>query len=378
MDRAERRAVAGLSLLYGLRLLGMYMVLPVLALHAAKLEGATPLLIGLSVGCYGLAQGVLQVPLGALGDRFGRRRILAFGLLLFAAGSLMAAMATDIWQLIAGRVLQGSGAIASTLIALIADLTRPQVRARAIGSIGAAVALSFGVGMVVGPFFAARFGVPSLFWLMAILPCLGAIYVVVAVPKPTDLSHSSESEFHKADLGQLLVSSAFIRLNFGIFALHMMTTALFVAGPRLLSLHVAPARHGLVYLALIPLGMVALRLASRRSDRSGRPREAILLAGMFVIVANLLLFTGPERLGFFLGAVMLAIMAVALAEPAMPTLLSRIAPPESRGTAGGLFHSFEFMGSFVGGALGGWFLERPSTLGAILMVIAVGWTLLAW
>ncbi|HEX9641806.1 MAG TPA: hypothetical protein VGB13_10900, partial [Candidatus Krumholzibacteria bacterium] len=137
---------------------------------------------------------------------------------------------------------------------------------------------------------------------MAILPCLGATYVVVAVPRPTDLSHSSESEFHMAGLGQLLLNSAFIRLNFGIFALHVMTTAIFVAGPRLLSLHVAPARHGLVYLALIPAGLVALRLASRRGDRSGRPREAILLAGVFVI---------------------LAIMAVALAGPAMPTLLSR-------------------------------------------------------
>jgi predicted MFS family arabinose efflux permease len=213
---------------------------------------------------------------------------------------------------------------------------------------------------------------------MAVLPSLGAIYVVTAVPRPPDLSHSSESEFHTADLGQLLRSAAFLRLNFGIFALHVMTTALFVAGPRLLSLHVSPGKHGLVYLTLIPMGMVALRIASRRNDRSGRPREAILLAGLFVILGNLLLYTGPQRLYFFLGAVMFAVMAVALAEPAMPTLLSRIAPPESRGTAGGLFHSFEFMGSFAGGALGGWFLERPSTLGGILLAIAIGWTLLAW
>jgi len=378
METRERRAVTGLAVLYGLRLLGMYMVLPVLALHAAELDGATSLRIGLSVGCYGLAQGVFQVPLGALGDRFGRRRILALGLFVFAAGSVVCARATDIEMLILGRTLQGAGAIASTLVALIADLTRPSVRARGMASIGAAVALSFGLGMVVGPFMAAKLGVPSLFWLMAILPALGAVYVLVGIPRPTDLARSSETEWHRGDVSQLLRTTTVLRLNTGIFSLHVMTTALFVVGPRILALHVEPSRHGLVYLTLVPLGLLALKLSSRHTDRRGKPREAILLAAALMITANALLLAGGEGLFMFMGAVICVTTAVALAEPAMPTMLSRLAPPNARGTAAGLYHSFEFVGSFAGGALGGVFLERPSQLGAVLLVLAVVITATLW
>lgn len=373
----ERRTIAGLAAIYLLRLLGMYMVLPVLSLHAATLRGQTPLLVGLAVGSYGLAQAGLQVPFGIWSDHFGRRRIIAVGLFLFTAGSVMAAMAPSVLWLVAGRTLQGAGGISAVVVAFIADVSRPQIRAQAMAVLGASVGVAFAIGMITGPGLAARYGVPGLFWLTAGLSFLAMIYVLVGIPRPPQHVHDATIEWTPGHLRDVLLDARMRRLDLGSLLLHTMVTTMFVVGPGLIENYLPAAEHGKIYGVLVPIGLVIMAVSAVTADRKGRLKEAILAGGVFLLVGGAGLILDVSGFAAIVLAVGCTIAAVAVAEPAAPAMVTRLAHEDARGTAAGVYHMCQFSGSFLGGIAGGLLLGQPTALGWVLVGGAVLWLALA-
>ena len=375
---SERRAIAGLAGLYATRMLGLFMVLPVLALYADELAGATPLLIGLALGVYGLTQAVLQIPFGLLSDRLGRKPVIAGGLLLFAVGSIVAASADTIGEVIAGRCLQGSGAVAAAIMALLADQTREQVRTAAMATIGLSIGVAFAVAMVLGPWLAAAFGLSAVFWFTALLAALGLLVLWKLVPPaPRRLRHRDVG-IDRRQLATILTRADLWRLDLSIFALHLVLMAIFVAVPfRLVEAGIAAERHGLTYLAIMALafvGMVPLIiLAEKRQRMKGMSLAAI--AGITVSLAGLAGFDSGWSL---LAWLLLFFVAFNLLEAMLPSMISKLAPAGAKGTAMGVYSTSQFLGAFLGGVLGG-FLAQHWGLSAVFVgsaVLAAIWWLL--
>ncbi len=353
----------------------MYLVLPVLSLYAANLRGETALLIGMSLGIYGFSQALFQIPFGIWSDRYGRRRVIAAGLLLFAIGSAVAAQTHSIYGLILGRFLQGSGAVASALVALMADLSGPRYRARAMGAVGVSVGIAFATGMVFGPTVYERLGAPAIFWLTAALSLLGIIYVGIAVPKTRAWEHDHEMEWTRGQSTTLLHHPTLLRLDAGILVLHLLVTAAFVVGPTYLALYRPVEQHGSIYAPIVLAGVVVLAISVFISDRWGRLREAIVAGGVLLLASTILLLFATRGLSYSIAVIACMVGGIAIAEPAMPALLTRLVSSDQRGTAAGIFHTSQFMGSFLGGMLGGAMLRHPKLIGFILVAIASSWAI---
>ena len=234
MLQTEKRAAVSLALVYALRMLGLFMILPVFSLHAQDYTGATPVLIGFAIGIYGLTQGLFQLPFGFLSDRFGRKPIIVAGLVIFCIGSMLAAEAESIQQIIAGRALQGLGAIAAAVMALAADLTREEVRLRIMAIIGMSIGASFMLSMIVGPTIAAVYGLRLLFWFTAVLGVLGILVIVFVTPKPPKQSFHRDAQVSPRDIGKVVANTELLKLGFGVFALHLVLAATFVVFPLVL------------------------------------------------------------------------------------------------------------------------------------------------
>ncbi len=230
----EKRAAFSLSLVYAFRMLGLFMILPVFSLYADDFAGTTPLLTGLAIGIYGLTQGLFQLPFGFLSDRFGRKKVIVAGLLIFCLGSIVAAEADSIYQVVAGRALQGVGAIAAALMALAADLTREEVRLRVMAIIGMSIGASFMISMVVGPVLAASYGLPVIFWITAGLALAGIAVIIFITPQPQNQAFHRDTQLSMADVGQILKNIELQRLDLGIFVLHLVLSATFVIFPLVL------------------------------------------------------------------------------------------------------------------------------------------------
>src|SRR6266568_4846871 len=243
MDRLEFRAASSLAAVFSVRLLGLFMIYPVFAAYAQGLTGATPYLIGEALGIYGLAQGLLQIPFGLLSDRFGRKRMIIIGLVLFGIGSLVAAVSTSIAGVIFGRVLQGTGAVGSVILALVADLTREESRTKAMATVGITIGASFMIAVVAGPIAAKFIGVSGIFWLMVGLALVGIAITVFVVPNPRRISIHRDAETVPGMIGSVLRNGELLRLDFGVFALHAMLTASFLVVPGLLQETVAVSTH---------------------------------------------------------------------------------------------------------------------------------------
>lgn len=352
---AERRAISGLAGLYASRMLGLFMVLPVLALYADTLEGATPLLVGLALGVYGLTQAVLQIPFGWLSDRIGRKRVIAMGLLIFAAGSVVAATADTIGGVIVGRALQGSGAIAAAIMALLADQTREQVRTLAMATIGLSIGVSFAAAMVLGPWLASWGGLPSLFWFTALLTLVGLLVLWRWVPPaPRRLRHRDVG-LDRQQFKRVITRSDLWRLDVSIFALHLVLMAIFVAVPfRLLNAGVAVEYHGLAYLAIMGLSFVAMVPLVIVAEKRQRMKLMCLLA-IGGIVLSLAALGLPLSQGQWLFVWLLVFFTgFNLLEATLPSMLSKLAPAGAKGTAMGVYSTSQFLGAFLGGTLGGW------------------------
>ncbi|WP_445011179.1 MFS transporter [Vreelandella stevensii] len=351
---AERRAISGLAGLYASRMLGLFMVLPVLALYADTLEGATPLLVGLALGVYGLTQAVLQIPFGWLSDRIGRKRVIAMGLLIFAAGSVVAATADTIGGVIVGRALQGSGAIAAAIMALLADQTREQVRTVAMATIGLSIGVSFAVAMVLGPWLASWGGLSSLFWFTALLTLVGLLVLWRWVPPaPRRLRHRDVG-LDRQQFKRVITRPDLWRLDVSIFALHLVLMAIFVAVPfRLLNAGVAVEYHGLAYLAIMGLSFVAMVPLVIVAEKRQRMKLMCLLA-IGAIVLSLAALGLPLSQGQWLFVWLLVFFTgFNLLEATLPSMLSKLAPAGAKGTAMGVYSTSQFLGAFLGGTLGG-------------------------
>ncbi len=358
MSGPEKRAVAVLGGIYGLRMFGLFLVLPVLALYADDLLGATPTLIGLALGAYGLTQAVFQIPFGLASDHFGRKPVIVTGLLVFALGSAVAAMASTIEWMIFGRAMQGAGAIAAVVLALTADLTREEQRAKAVAFIGMSIGAAFLLALMAGPLLAAWVGVSGLFWFTAAL-AVGAIVMVASMPTPAQSRHTDVQASPRHILASL-THPELLRLNIGVFTLHLVLTALFVAVPVVLSyeLGLASERHWQIYVPVLVLSAAAmLPLVFLASRKAWIPR-IYLGAIAILLVGEALLFFGFRSLGALGVALWVFFWGFNTLEALLPSLVSRIAPVGRKGTAIGVFNTFQFLGVFVGGTCGGWLMGQ--------------------
>jgi MFS family permease len=377
MTAAERRAATALAGIFAFRMLGLFMILPVFALYADQLQGHTPFLVGLAIGAYGLTQALLQIPFGMLSDRFGRKRIITAGLLLFAVGSAVAALADSIVWVIVGRALQGSGAVAAAIMALAADLTRDEQRTKAMAMIGMSIGLSFAVALVLGPVLNAHIGVPGIFWLTAGLALGGIALLHLQVPNPV-ASHMHHDAEPDPDLfGKVLKDRQLLRLDLGILTLHLILTANFVAVPLALRDLLDPAHHWWIYLPVLLFSVAAMVPFIIAAERGGHMKQVFLGAVLVIVLAELAL---TETLHSLLGiglTLWLFFTAFNLLEASLPSLISKIAPARAKGTAMGVYSSSQFFGAFLGGAIGGWAhgaygLEGVFVLGAALALLWLG------
>ncbi|WP_428634977.1 MFS transporter, partial [Sedimenticola sp.] len=354
LNSQERRASLSLAAIFALRMLGLFMILPVFAIYAEGLQGVTPVTVGLAISAYGFSQAILQIPFGLLSDRFGRKPVIAFGLLLFAAGSVVAALATTIEGVIAGRLLQGSGAIAAAVMALAADLTRDTVRTRVMASIGASIGFAFLIALVAGPLLAGWVGVSGIFWLTAVLALAGIGVLYLAVPAPVRESVHAESEPVPAMFGKVLRDGQLLRMDAGIFILHMVLTAVFVAVPLLLrdTTGLVPSHHGLFYLGVMVCAIAIMVPAIIVGERRGLVLQLLRGAVLLLAVALLLIWSGREALWSVALAMVLFFAAFNILEASLPAIISRLAGPTVKGTAMGVYSSSQFLGAFVGGAAG--------------------------
>jgi MFS family permease len=362
----EKQVVGGVTALFTLRMLGFYLVLPVLSTYAESLAGSTAMLVGLSVGIYGFTQFLLQVPFGAWSDRWGRKPVLTVGLLLFAAGSIICALATTAWILVLGRMVQGMGVIASVTVAMLADLTRDHVRTRAMVAVGVSIGGSFSIGLLFGPALADHLGIPALFWLTAVLTMLAIVYLWVRIPDPPRISHHEDVEYSQEHVFEVVTNRQLLRLDFATFNLHMTLTAIFVTVPFLLRQFVSLGHQWRVFLPLLTLGMLVMLLGARLAEKPrGAKKVALAGHGCMVVSLAVLAITSPASalqpaagLTTLMLGLCLFIVAFALLEPLLPALLTRLCQQANRGTAAGIFNMSQFSGAFVGGLVSGIFLER--------------------
>lgn len=364
----ERRAALSLAGIFSLRMLGMFMILPVFALYADKLEGATPAMIGLAIGAYGLTQAILQIPFGLLSDRIGRKPVIAAGLLLFVLGSVVAALSTNIYGIILGRAIQGSGAIAAAVMALAADLTREEQRTKAMAIIGVSIGFSFSVAMVAGPVLDHWVGLSGIFWLTAILACCGIAVLYLLVPQPEISRPHRDAQPIPAQFIAVLRDGQLLRLNFGILSLHMVLTATFTVLPLILRDNVGlPSQHHwYVYLPVMALSVAAMVPFIIFAERRRRLKQVFLGAILVVAGAELALAFWHMTLVSVCVLLFLFYVGFNLLEATLPSLISKVAPADSKGTAMGFYSSSQFFGAFLGGSLGGWLQGWMGVSGVLL------------
>jgi MFS family permease len=361
-------------------MLGLFLILPVFALYAENLPGTTPLLVGLAIGIYGLTQALLQIPFGLMSDWLGRKPVILGGLLLFAAGSVVAALADDILWIIVGRALQGSGAVAAAVMALAADLTREEQRTKVMAVIGTTIGMAFMLAMISAPALDAWVGVSGIFWLTGLLALLGALLLLTVVPTPATSSRHRDALPVPAMFRRVLGDGQLLRLDVGIFSLHLVLTALFLVVPLALrDAGLAPERHSLLYAPVMVLSIATMVPFIILAERRGRIKTVFLGAIVTITLAELALWSA---LGSFWGlavALWLFFVGFNLLEATLPSLVSKLAPADAKGTAMGVYSTSQFGGAFVGGLAGGWAHQLYGVPGVLLLAVAVtaGWLLLA-
>jgi len=370
---AERRATVGLASIFVLRMLGLFLLLPVLSLYMDALPGASPTLVGVALGAYGLTQASLQIPFGMLSDRFGRKPVITIGLILFALGSVVAALAQGIWGVILGRALQGAGAVAAAVMALAADLTREGQRLKVMASIGISISAAFGIALVAGPLLDHLVGLSGIFWITAGLAILAVLILHLQVPTPVAARIHPDAEPVRSQFGKALRSGDLLRLNFGIAALHFTLVATFVAVPLLLreEAELPTAHHWWVYAPALVLSMAVIVPIVFIAERRRLMKEALLLAVAGLVAAELLLALLPST-PWAIGLAMLTFFAAFnLLEGLLPSLIAKVAPAKAKGTAMGIYSTSQFLGAFLGGAAGGWMLGQAGARGSFLLAAAM-------
>ena len=384
MTHLERRASASLASIFALRMLGLFLVLPVFTLEAHRYPGGDdPALVGLAMGIYGLTQGLLQLPFGAASDRLGRKRVMIFGLGLFALGSGIAALAPSMAWLVAGRAIQGSGAISAAVTALLADQTRDAVRTKAMAIVGASIGLMFALALVLSPLLNSWIGLSGMFALTCVLAVVGVAVVLWWVPaEPRRHAHGMLG--WRDSLAAVSTHAGLLRLYLGVFVLHAVQLSMWVAIPDMLVVAgLDKQAHWQVYLLAVLLSFFAMGAVLFPLEKRGYLR-AVFLGSIALLLGVELVFAaqvGQAPTVLTLGAVLFAFFcSFNVLEASQPSLASRLAPPQVRGMALGVYNSLQSLGFFVGGAVGGWLVKgygaQALFLGSALVVLV--WLLAAW
>ncbi|OLF39077.1 MFS transporter [Psychrobacter sp. Cmf 22.2] len=378
MNSVEKRAILGVGGIFALRMIGLFMIVPVFSVYGDSYAHATPFLIGLAVGIYGLGQAIFQIPMSLAADKFPRKPIIFLGLILFALGGIIAANATDIYEVIIGRALAGSGAVSAVLMALLADVTREEMRTKAMATMGLTIATSIMLAFAFGPLLVGSLGISGLFWLTSGFAVL-AMLLLFVVPTPLRvLKHNLDNKSIGQQLASVLRIGDLNRLHISIFALHLTMTAIFVILPHQLSdvLGLSVRQQGLVYLPLLFIGFAVAIPFIIIAEKKRKMRQVFLGAiGLMTAALALLALGSQVGVGIILG-LLLYFMGFNLLEATIPSWISKRAPVANKATAMGLNSSSQFFGAFVGGAMGGLLLTQPNLLAWGILALIMGVALL--
>ncbi len=355
MNQLEKRTAFSLSAVFAVRMLGLFMILPILPLFAKELDNATPFLIGLTIGIYGLTQALLQIPLGLLSDKIGRKPVIIGGLLVFALGSVIAASSNDIYIILIGRAIQGSGAIAATTMALAADLSREDHRAKVMGLIGMSIGIAFAVAMVIGPLISELSGLSGVFWTTALLAIIGILLIAFTVPTPKQTKIHRDAGIISSCIKPVLKEGTLLRMNASVFLLHLLMTANFSVLPLIFRdhLNLDSAQHWKIYL---PVLFVSVLFSLPMIIIAEKFRKVKVL---FIIAVLLLLFSqgmlGINQFNFYplMFSFLLFFIGFNFLEAVQPSLVAKYSDVNNKGTAMGVYSTSQFFGIFVGGAVGG-------------------------
>jgi MFS family permease len=377
MTRFETRAAFSLAGIFSLRMLGLFMIYPVFTFYAEHLDGSTPVTIGLALGAYGLTQALLQIPFGMLSDRYGRKRMIAIGLIIFAAGSVVAALSGTIYGVIAGRILQGAGAVGSVILALGADLTREEQRTKTMAVIGMTIGLSFALALVLGPLINAFVGVSGIFWATAVMALCGIGVLYGVTPQPAKLQSHRDTGAVPALFSRVLSDTQLLRLDFGIFALHAMLTASFIAVPVLLRDVVGVGENELwmVYLPVLAVSVMIMIPMIIIAEAKRCMKSVFVGAVVTLGLTQLALLVWHASLVELVVVLTLFFAAFNTMEASLPSLISKVAPADAKGTAMGVYSSSQFFGIFIGGTVGGWAYGMGGASGVFIFsaIVALLW-----
>lgn len=357
MTRIETRATAALASIYGLRMLGMFLILPIFAIYAEKLQGGdNHALIGLALGAYGFMQVIFQLPFGMASDRFGRKKLIYLGLIMFAVGSVFAATAQDIYMVIFGRAIQGAGAISAVVTALVADSTREEHRTQAMAMIGATIGVTFAVSLVAGPILNQWIGVSGIFWLTAVLSILAIGVVKFAVPEPLHAHFHSDAQAAPAKIREVLRDTQLLRLNFGTFCLHGAQMAMFMVVPFAIknSTGMNENTHWQIYLPVLVLSFILMVPAIIYAEKKAKLKPVFISAVALMLLTQIAFMFSLGSLWGIVATLFSYFVAFNILEASLPSLISKMAPVAAKGTAMGIHNTAHSFGMFLGAALGGW------------------------
>ncbi len=376
MTSLEKRSISGLAGIYALRMLGLFMILPVFSITASQYTDSTPLLIGVAIGAYGLTQAVLQIPFGMLSDRIGRKRVITAGLLLFALGSIVAASADSIYTVILGRLIQGSGAISAAVMALTADLTRDEHRTKAMATIGISIGLAFSVAFASGTALESWVGLSGIFWLTAVLALLGIVVLLLWVPSPVRCIVHKDMEPAPKQFAKVLANKDIMRMVFSIMMLHLLLTTSFFALP--ISLHelagLPKEQHTMAYLPILIAAFIAMVPFIIIAEKKRKMKAVFIGAIATLAIAQFAWAFIAESSTSILIALLLFFTAFNILEASLPSLMSKLSPLENKGTALGIYSTAQFLGAFIGGTMGGFIygelgVSGVYTLGLVICLI---------
>lgn len=357
MTQIETRATAALASIYGLRMLGMFLILPIFAIYAETLQGGdNHALIGLALGAYGFMQVIFQLPFGMASDRFGRKKLIYLGLIMFAVGSVFAATAQDIYMVIVGRAIQGAGAISAVVTALVADSTREEHRTQAMAMIGATIGVTFAVSLVAGPILNQWIGVSGIFWLTAVLSIAAIAVVKFAVPEPLHAHFHSDAQAAPAKIREVLRDTQLLRLNFGTFCLHGAQMAMFMVVPFAIknSTGMNENTHWQIYLPVLVLSFILMVPAIIYAEKKAKLKPVFVTAVGLMLLTQIAFMFSLTSLWGIVATLFSYFVAFNILEASLPSLISKMAPVAAKGTAMGVHNTAQSFGMFLGAALGGW------------------------
>jgi len=356
MNALEKKSAAAIAFMIALRMYGLFLILPVFSVYGAEITGATPFLLGLAMGVYGLTQAILQIPMGFLSDIWGRKKVITLGLVMFFLGSVIAALAQDIWMIVLGRLIQGMGAVASTGMALIADVSRPEQRGKIMGIVGSSIGLSFMLAFITGPILANYFGLSGLFWFTALLAAFALLVLLLLIEEPKKLKHR---DYKFIELIHCVKQKELVFMDMGIFALHAGMTGLFLVLPLILinQYGLSLESHWKLYLPVLFASLFIMVPMIIRQEKNKKHIPFMLFS--FLMMSFNFIFLSLDIGNLYVMALSLVVYfgLFNFLEAAMPAMLSKIANEKYRGAAMGVFSSSEFFGAFVGGAVSGWLMS---------------------